>query len=129
VFSVQTLVNRLGQTGLVIWGCAILCICYLALAFSPVWWTAIGAIAAIGLGFHMMHNTLQVNATQMAPQVRATALALFACALYLGQSAGVAMAAPVVDRHGAMPVFVAAALLWPLLGGWFVGRLRRKPEM
>lgn len=129
VFSVQTLVDRLGQIGLVTWGCAILCVCYLALAFSPVWWTAVGAIAAIGLGFQMLHNTLQVNATQMAPQVRATALALFACALYLGQSAGVAAAAPVVDRHGAVPVFVIAALLWPLLGGWFVGRLRRKPEV
>lgn len=126
VLNVQTLVNRLGQSGLVIWGGAMLCVSYLALAFIPVWWAAVAAIIAIGLSFHMLHNTLQVNATQMAPDSRATALALFSSALYLGQSIGVALAAPVVDRYGAAPVFVAAALLWPLLAFWFVGELRRK---
>jgi len=126
VLSVQTLVNRLGQSGLVIWGGAMLCAAYLALAFLPVWWAAAVAIVVIGLGFHMLHNTLQVNATQMAPESRATALALFSCALYFGQSAGVALAAPVVDRAGAAPVFIATALLWPLLALWFVGQLRRR---
>jgi predicted MFS family arabinose efflux permease len=126
VLSVQSLVNRLGQSGLVIWGGLTLCVSYLTLAFVPLWWVSAAAIVAIGLGFHMVHNTLQVNATQMAPDSRATALALFSCALYVGQSLGVALAAPVVDRHGAAPVFVAAALLWPLLALWFVGKLRRK---
>jgi predicted MFS family arabinose efflux permease len=126
VLSVQMLVNRLGQSGLVVWGGAMLCASYLALAFVPVWWAAVAAIVVIGLGFHMLHNTLQVNATQMAPESRATALALFSCALYFGQSAGVALAAPVVDRFGAAPVFVAVALLWPLLALWFVRKLRRR---
>jgi MFS transporter, YNFM family, putative membrane transport protein len=126
VFSVQALVNRLGQSGLVIWGGAMLCASYLALALVPVWWAAVAAIIVIGLGFHMLHNTLQVNATQMAPDSRATALALFSCALYFGQSAGVALAAPVIDRTGAAPVFIATALLWPLLAFWFVGKLRRR---
>jgi MFS transporter, YNFM family, putative membrane transport protein len=123
---VQALVNRLGQSGLVIWGGAMLCASYLALALVPVWWAAVAAIIVIGLGFHMLHNTLQVNATQMAPDSRATALALFSCALYFGQSAGVALAAPVIDRTGAAPVFIATALLWPLLAFWFVGKLRRR---
>jgi len=126
VLSVQTLVNRLGQTGLVIWGGAMLCASYLALAFVPVWWVAAGAIVAIGLGFHMLHNTLQVNATQMAPETRATALTVFSASLYFGQSLGVALAAPAVDRFGAAPVFTATALMWPLLAWWFVGKLRRK---
>ena len=103
-----------------------LCGSYLALAFIPVWWAAVAAIIVIGLGFHMVHNTLQVNATQMAPDSRATALAIFSSALYLGQSIGVALAAPVVDHYGAVPVFVIAALLWPLLAFWFVRELRRK---
>jgi predicted MFS family arabinose efflux permease len=127
VLSVQTLVNRLGQTGLVIWGGAMLCASYLVLALVPVWWVAGTVIVTIGLGFHMLHNTLQVNATQMAPEARATALALFSSSLYIGQSIGVALAAPVVDHFGAPPVFVATALLWPLLAFWFVRQLKRKP--
>jgi YNFM family putative membrane transporter len=127
VLSVHVLVRRLGQTGLVIWGGLLLCLAYLILALIPIWWAAAGAIVVIGLGFHMLHNTLQVNATQMAPEARATALALFSAALYIGQSAGVAAVAPVVDRYGAAPVFVATALLWPLLAFWFVSKLRQRP--
>ncbi len=126
VLSVHVLVARLGQTGLVIVGGALLTLSYLALAAAPLWWVALAAIATIGLSFHMVHNTLQVNATQMAPQARATALGIFSASLYLGQSAGVAAAAPIVDRFGAAPIFVATALVWPLLTGWFVLRLRRR---
>jgi predicted MFS family arabinose efflux permease len=125
VLSVQTLVDRLGQVGLVIGGGAMLTLSYLALAAAPVWWIAIAAVAVIGLGFHMVHNTLQVNATQMAPQARATALGVFSSALYLGQSAGVAAAAPLVDRYGAAPVFLFAVMAWPLLCWWLVRKLRR----
>ena len=47
----------------------------------------------------MLHNTLQTNATQMSPEARGTAVGLFSAALYLGQTAGVAAAAPVIDRY------------------------------
>jgi predicted MFS family arabinose efflux permease len=100
-------VRLLGQAGLVIWGGMMLCAAYLALALLPVWWAAVAAIVLIGLGFQMVHNTLQVNATQMAPEARATALGIFAACLYIGQSIGVVAAAPVVDRFGAPPVFTA----------------------
>ena len=39
-----------------------------------------------GLGFYMLHNTLQVNATQMAPAHRGSSLALFAAILFIGQA-------------------------------------------
>ena len=67
---------------------------YLTLAFAPPGGSRRSRCSAIGLGFYMLHNTLQTNATQMAPQARGTAVALFSSALYLGQSLGVALAAP-----------------------------------
>jgi predicted MFS family arabinose efflux permease len=126
VFTVQFLVNRLGQTGMVTVGGVILALSYLALAVAPVWWLSIAAVAAIGLGLYMVHNTFQVNATQMAPQARSTALGIFSAGLYLGQSAGVAAAAPIVDRYGAAPLFVATAICWPVLTFWFAAQLRRR---
>src|SRR5690606_38860385 len=81
----------------------------------PVWWLSPLATALIGLGFYMVHNTLQTNATQMSPQARATALAIFSSALYMGITVGVAAAAPVVDRFTAVPVFLASAVGFPLL--------------
>jgi predicted MFS family arabinose efflux permease len=45
-------------------------------------------VTAIGLGFYMFHNTLQTKATQMTPEARGTAVAIFSSALYFGQTAG-----------------------------------------
>ena len=46
----------------------------------------------------MLHNTLQTNGTQMAPDSRGLAISLFASRCSCGQSVGVALAAPVMDR-------------------------------
>ncbi len=125
-FCVRILVDRLGQTGLVTFGGALVSIGFLILAFQPVWWFAPAATVMTGLGFYMVHNTLQTNATQMAPQARATALAIFSSALYMGITAGVAIAAPVVDRFTAVPVFVTSAIGFPLLCAVFARRLSKR---
>jgi predicted MFS family arabinose efflux permease len=62
----------------------------------------------------------------MLPEARGTAVAGFSSALYFGQSIGVALAAPVVDRSGAVPVFIVAAVLWPALALWIKWRLKRR---
>ena len=84
------------------------------------------AVTAIGLGFYALHNTLQTNATQMTPQARGTAVAIFSSAIYLGQTAGVAVSALIIDRSGAAPLFVATALALPALAWWFARELRRR---
>jgi YNFM family putative membrane transporter len=125
--TVKQLVAWLGQPGLALNGGLILGIAYLMLAFAPVWWITPVAVTLIGLGFYMLHNTLQTNATQMSPEARGTAVGLFSAALYLGQTAGVALFALVIDRAGAPAVFVTAAVLLPMLAVLFAGRLRMKP--
>ena len=82
-------------------------------------------MVALGAGIYMFHNTLQVHATQMAPEARGGALALFACSLFTGQSAGVWLASHVVDAAGARPVFLAAAAGLFLLALDFRRRLAR----
>jgi len=124
--SVTPLVRHLGQAGLALYGSLILGLAYLMLALAPTAWLAPLCVTLIGLGFYMLHNTLQTNATQMTPQARGTAVALFSAAVYLGQTLGVALAAPVIDRHGAPPMFVTVAILLPLLGLWFSAALRRR---
>ncbi len=122
---VKLFVYRLGQSGLAIAGGFILAAAYVVLATAPVWWPAPIATTAIGLGFYMLHNTLQTNATQMTPQARGTAVGLFSSALYIGQTAGVAAGALVIDCAGAQPLFLATAAALPLLAVWFVRELRR----
>src|SRR5262249_57088151 len=80
--SVQQLVNLLGQPGLAIFGGVLLGLAYLTLALGAAWWLAPLAVTTIGLGFYALHNTLQTNATQMTPEARATAVAIFSSAIY-----------------------------------------------
>ena len=87
--AVRFLVSRFGPTGLAAGGGMMLAAAYVTLALEPFYWMAPLAITATGLGFYMLHNTLQTNATQMTPEARGTALGLFSAALYLGQTAGV----------------------------------------
>jgi len=123
--SVQQLVNLLGQKGLAVGGGLLCGIAYITLAIGAAWWLAPAAVTMIGLGFYALHNTLQTNATQMTPQARGTAVAIFSSAIYLGQTAGVAASAVVFDRFGAVPLFAATAIILPALALWFARELQR----
>jgi MFS transporter, YNFM family, putative membrane transport protein len=123
---VRLLVYRLGQAGLPIVGGFFIAGAYVVLAIQPAWWPAPIAVTAIGLGFYMFHNTLQTNATQMTPEARGTAVAIFSSALYFGQTAGVAIGALVIDRLGAEPLFFGTAIAFPALALWFARQLQRR---
>ena len=78
----------------------------LAIAFAPAWPWVVAACAVLGFGFYMLHNTLQVNATQMAPDRRGAAVASFAACFFLGQSAGVSLGGPGIEWLGTSGVMV-----------------------
>jgi MFS transporter, YNFM family, putative membrane transport protein len=125
-FLVRVLVMRFGQIGLATLGGALLGLAFMTLAFEPHSYIAPVAITAIGLGFYMLHNTLQTNATQMVPEARGTAVAIFSSALYLGQTVGVAINGAIFDRFTAVPVFLIAAAGLTALGLWFARALKQR---
>jgi len=124
--SVRALFDRFGQIGIATGGGMLLALAYVMLAFEPHYWIAPVAITVVGLGFYMLHNTLQTNATQMTPQARGTAVAIFSSALYLGQTAGVAAGGVVFDRFTAVPLFLSAGGILLGLGIWFARQLARR---
>jgi MFS transporter, YNFM family, putative membrane transport protein len=120
------LVRLLGERGLVLWGGSGLGAAFALLALAPHVVVAFAAIVLSGITFYMLHNTLQTHGTQMAPEARGSALALFALCLFVGQAIGVPLAAPVVDRWGAVPIFWVAALFLPALAVYFAVSLRNR---
>jgi predicted MFS family arabinose efflux permease len=102
-------VRRLGEQGLVLSGGGALAFGYLTLAFAPSIAFSVVGIAAVGAGFYMLHTTVQIHVTQVAPEERGSAVALFATFLFFGQASGVWLAARLVDTVGLAPVFVCAA--------------------
>ncbi len=110
VLGSSWLIPRLGQRGMILGGAAVFALGMLALGGQ--WWPAQTFFCALaGMGYFMLHNTLQVFATQMAPQMRGTAISAFVIGLFGGQSAGVALAAVLVETVGFESVRVGSALL------------------
>jgi len=125
----RQLIRRLGEHGLARGGVALLGLCALVIAFTPVWWPAVPASLLAGFGFFMFHNTMQVNATQMAPAARGTAVALFAAALFMGQSIGVVLAAALVAYLGSTAVIALGSGVLVAVGLFFARALRRRDAL
>lgn len=123
-FAAPSLVRRLGEGGLALIGGVLLAISFFAFAVIPQALAALPFTVINGLGFYMLHNTLQTNATQMAPAARGLAVATFSTALFLGQAVGVSLAAPLFEHAGGGPLFVTAGLLLGTLGIAFRFALR-----
>lgn len=126
IFLARGLVRRLGELRLASVGTGLIAAAWLLVAWGPAWSWALLACALLGLGYYMFHNTLQTHATQMAPQVRGTAVSMFASCFFLGQALGVSVAGLLYQSQGAVWLFGLAALLSVPLGGLFASLLRRR---
>lgn len=120
------LIRRLGERGLVRLGVGLLGASAWVIALTPHWAPAIPASLLGGFGFFMFHNTMQANATQMAPTARGTAVSLFASALFMGQSVGVLLAAALVTRLGSAAVIGAGGTVLVLVGLFFAHALKQR---
>lgn len=108
----------LGEQGLALTGGTLFACCLMLLAWSQQpWLGALGCFMA-GLGLYMMHNTMQTQATQMAPESRGSAVTLFACVLFMGQSLGILAIAASFDRGLVAPTFGVAGVAVLALGTW-----------
>jgi YNFM family putative membrane transporter len=123
------LVRRFGERGLALLGGGIAGAGAMALGLSPWWQLALPASLLSGFGFFGLHNTLQTNATQMAPAARGTAMAMFAAILFLGQSIGVMLAAGLSARIGSTAVVALGGAVLIVLGAVFSHGIRRRDSL
>jgi predicted MFS family arabinose efflux permease len=122
----RILVRRLGETGLTRYGGLLMGSALLVIAYSPEWWFTLPACLCFGLGFYMLHNTLQINATQMAPERRGAAVAAFASCFFLGQSTGVAFGGALLAFTDTDHLIAIAGLGVALVGERFSRQLGSK---
>jgi predicted MFS family arabinose efflux permease len=125
--SAALFVRRLGERGLARWGGICIGAALLTIAFAPDWRWAAAACFVAGLGFYMLHNTLQINATQMAPERRGAAVASFACCFFFGQSVGVGVAGMFIGLTGSAAIIAAGAVGTSAVGLAFSHLLASRP--
>ncbi|MCE8052245.1 MFS transporter [Halomonas daqingensis] len=121
----RPLVARLGEPGLAAGGGVLMGLGFVGLALAPGPALATASAFAAGLGFYMMHSTLQINATQMAPAMRGTAMAVFAGCLFLGQSVGVSLGGLVLRLADSLWLLAGAGVWLLALGLIFAWLLRQ----
>jgi len=124
----RALVRRLREPAMVRTGATLMAGTLLLVAFAPAWGWAVPACATMGLGFYMLHNTLQNQATQMDPERRGAAVAAFAGCFFLGQSVGVAVAGLLVGIIGTAWVLTAGAAAVVAVA-WNFNRQRRAMQV
>ncbi|MEZ2311610.1 MFS transporter [Paraburkholderia sp. RCC_158] len=106
----KRLIRRFRDARLARVGGLLLAMSLVALAVSPFWWLSVPACMLAGFGFYALHNVLQNRAAQMAPHARGTAVSLFSCVLFLGQSFGIALGARSIAHASVRILFGVCAL-------------------
>ncbi|WP_024278479.1 MFS transporter [Xanthobacter sp. 126] len=116
-FAVPLLVRYLGLSGMVRWGAAGVGV-LLILATRAHGLVLMAAIfAGAGFAFYMIHNVLQILATELAPEARGSALALFASSFFIGQALGALGLTQAAGFAGVGAMFITAGIGMLLLAG------------
>ncbi|MEU9590700.1 MFS transporter [Streptomyces sp. NPDC048193] len=122
---VRRLVGRWSPVGLIGAGGAQMALAYLLAGYRQTTGVLVVAALLLGGGWSFMHSTIQSWATALTPAARATGVALFGTALYVGSAVATGLAASTAQAHGYRPLFwLAAVLTVPLTVAAAVGRAR-----
>jgi predicted MFS family arabinose efflux permease len=98
---------------------------FLVLAPAPVWQVQAAALFAMGIGFYMLHNSLQTQVTELAADSRASAVSIHAFSYFMGQAIGTPLFGLGLVTIGATAALVSCAagiLLLGLLAASVLGR-------
>lgn len=111
--GVKAVIRRLGPpaAGLIVVGGLLLVAAYLAAAASQGIAGIFAASALIGLAYCFLHSTLQTWATEVAPEVRGTATAMFVTAAFSGAAIGTAGVSGLAGAQRFDLLFLVGALV------------------
>ncbi|OYX70408.1 MAG: MFS transporter [Rhizobiales bacterium 32-66-11] len=109
-FLVAVLVRRLGLSGMAGLGATVAGVCLIAIALVPALGLMLALFGVLGFGFYMIHNTLQIMATELVPAARGSAVALYATFFFSGQALGALLAAQLIGLIGPVELFAGAGV-------------------
>jgi hypothetical protein len=114
--AVRRIIAALGVRRMCAIGSAVVAVGYAGFVVLPAWWLYALVMAACGMGYYMLHNCLQIEATELAPSARGSAVALFACGFFVGLALGPPLLGMLMHAIGFEYSLLALALGIALLG-------------
>lgn len=88
---VTWMLRRLGIGRILVGGGFFAGAALMVMGLAGDWKLDAAAMVLMGLGFYMLHNTFQAQVTEVAPQARASAVALHAFSFFCGQALSVVL--------------------------------------
>ena len=87
-----------------------------AIAFGPGWKIQVTCLLLMGWGFYMIHGCLQVFASELSVEARATAMSLHSFFFFMGQTVGPIAYGFGIQHAGKMTTLLTAAVIITALG-------------
>lgn len=115
----------LGDRRLVVLGGLLGLLFFATIVLVNDWVYAVPCTFGLGLAFYLIHNTIQTKASEVAPDARGSAIALYASAWAVGQASGVAALGVAVAMVGYAPAILGAAIGFAALGFWLRFNMQR----
>jgi predicted MFS family arabinose efflux permease len=113
---VRWMLATLGLRLMLVAGGIISAAAFLAFGLAGSWQMDTLAMLALGTGFYMLHNSFQTQVTELAPQARASAVALHAFSFFCGQALGVVVFGFGLRAIGLLPSMTISAVAILLVG-------------
>src|SRR4029077_18978178 len=85
-------------------------------AFGPGWKFQALSLLLMGWGFYMIHGSLQVFASELSVEARATALSLHSFFCFMGQTAGPIAYGFGIQNLGKIPTLLTCAVVMVAVG-------------
>ncbi|MBR0993775.1 MFS transporter [Bradyrhizobium japonicum] len=114
--TVSRLLPWLGVKGMMIAGMTLVASQLVAVAFGPRWEVQALNLVVMGWGFYIAHGCLQVFASELSVEARATALSLHSFFFFMGQTVGPLAYGFGLQHGGKMPTLFASAAIMIVLG-------------
>jgi len=125
--TVSRFLPRLGVNGMMISGASLVGLQLAAVAFGPDWKIQASCLLLMGWGFYMIHGCLQVFASELSVEARATALALHSFFFFMGQTVGPIAYGFGLQHAGKAPTLLSSAAIITALGFVCARLLRQRP--
>lgn len=113
---VRILLKSLGLLWLIRIGGLVCAAALTVVALGSGWPEKVAAYVAVGFGFYMVHNSLQTQATELAPEARGAAVALHAFFFFLGHAAGPIVFGLLKQSSNATTAVIICAVVMGLTG-------------
>jgi predicted MFS family arabinose efflux permease len=114
--TVSRFLPRLGVKGMMIAGATLVGLQLAAIAFGPSWKIQAISLLFMGWGFYMIHGCLQVFASELSVEARATALSLHSFFFFMGQTVGPIAYGFGIQNVGKIPTLLTSAVIIVALG-------------